>query len=325
MEPGDFLRKVNKLNKKAINELRSISEIILFKLNPHVGPSTLFYHQGYCIVRVRDIGRLLTRMHKNSIKSIKLARSLDKIMPKNYPPAGITFPKNIQRIMRKNHELNEYLRIDYESMFLFGDILLDQWAITIAYLMGFSKPDKFSFHKLIEQIEKEGNESRLLKLWSQKRSELIWLDSHIRFYRNRFITHVDRPLQKGTTRSVYEDRFQLFTPSPPDWIDDEEFKREMHPLTRLLPGYDKGPPHDYWLRRRPLTQLEYLFSNIVSIESKKDREEIQRLMGKYGGATPDYKIIGLNLISFIVEANPLVVEEAIKHIKKINLGNSKKK
>ncbi|MDD4954003.1 MAG: hypothetical protein PHG40_03740, partial [Candidatus Omnitrophica bacterium] len=189
---SDFIRNVDESKKRAETELQLVLKVILEKIKPSPGPFALPHHNAHCLVRIRDVGWILIRMNKNMRRINKLNYILENIRPKNHP-GGVPYPEDMQRIYRIVHELEEYMKIDYESIFLFGDILLDQWSLTVAYLVGFPKPSEFSFYRLIEHIEKESKSGRLSKVWEAKRAQMIWLDSHIRFYRNRFITHVDRP------------------------------------------------------------------------------------------------------------------------------------
>src|SRR3989338_1500372 len=106
-------------------------------------------------------------MNQYSIAAIKLSYKLDKILPAEYP-AGKKFPPNVCRVMHKSDELTQYMRLDFESLFVFGNILLDQWAIFVAYLLNWKNPEKYNFLRIVARMEGEGKRGNLSKLWSSK-------------------------------------------------------------------------------------------------------------------------------------------------------------
>ena len=80
---SEFLRKIEKIQNQAENELQRIGKILLKELKPPPNPYALFHHEGHCLTRGRDIARLLIRMHKNSLSLIKVSYALEKLRSKN--------------------------------------------------------------------------------------------------------------------------------------------------------------------------------------------------------------------------------------------------
>jgi len=216
------------------------------------------------------------------------------------------------------------MQIDFESLYMFGAILLDQWALQ-AIAVGClpikdglkkSKP----FVALLEFFE-ENKENKLSLIWKKLKEEMLWLNYQMRFYRNRFIVHANRPWQRGTTRSVYGDDYNLFTPTPPGWLDDEKLDEEIKKLINFAPGYIRTAPDNYWEKEHPAALIEKIFNNIGNVENKNDREKIASIYGQKGGTTPTFQVIAKRLFHFISESTNLLCDIVQNNLKNINLGN----
>jgi len=183
------------------------------------------------------------------------------------------------------------------------------------------KPEEFSFHILVEKLE-SGEVKITKELWQRRAKEMLWLDYQLRFYRNKFIVHANRPWQRGTTRSVYGEDFNLYNPTPPGWLDDEDINKKIKELVNLVKGYFRNVGNDYWIKESPKSLIEYIFNHIGEVSKKEDREKVSGLYKKIGGLTPTFQIIGKNLLQFVDAGTQILFEIAKSNIDRNDLGKS---
>lgn len=226
----------------------------------------------------------------------------------------------MRKVLRQENDLTEYMKQDLETLYLFGNILLDQWSLLAVYIGGLNKPEKFSLHRLVEKLQ-SGNAGILAPLWQKQSKEMLWLYYQLRLYRNRFVVHANRPWQRGTTRSVYGDDFNLFIPTPPGWVDDQRANEEIRKLLGLAPKWLQNARGDYWEKANPRALIERLFNYIGEIEKKEDRDKVAELFTRVvGGSTPTFQVMGTNLLQFIETGTGILFEIAKSNVAKINLG-----
>jgi hypothetical protein len=167
--------------------------------------------------------------------------------------------------------------------------------------LGDQKTKQFPFAALAELLE-EDDANSLEPVREAVRTRMRWLYWQLRFYRNRFIIHANRPWQRGTTRSVYGNDFNLHTPTPPGWLSEEEetsINQEVKSLLHLAPRAIRDAPEDWWQRKSPRALLEVLFDHIGTIESKQDRERIGYLFGRVGGSLPTFQTLAEHLLLLV--------------------------
>lgn len=119
--------------------------------------------------------------------------------------------------------------------------MLDQLSLQAITIANLNLPKKHPFVELVNFFE-SGQTSILDPIWNQLKEKILWLHYQLRFYRNRFVVHATRPWQRGTTGSVYGDDFNLFSPTPPGWLDDEKLNEEIKNLSTLHLSILKIPP-----------------------------------------------------------------------------------
>lgn len=222
--------------------------------------------------------------------------------------------------MSKHHELTEQMKLDMESLYVFGNLLLDQWAYMISYLVGTNNPDSFNFHALYDEMSSNKNKGLLSLLWGRHRKDIYWLYYQPCSYRNIFIEHVRRPWQRGNTMSVYGDDFNLFIPTPPGWLDDKQIQQSIKDIYYLAPKALKDMPDDYWEEKKLRRVLELTFNQIDRIEEKAGREKAWDVWKVVGGSTPSYDVVGYRLIDFVNSSIATMIEIISANPKKINLG-----
>jgi len=321
---------LNLIKDDAQKLLHRLSKTVSEGLKPHPGPYAFFNHVTQALERLKDCNRVVKRLFYERKELTELTYSEESLRPKDWPP-GKPFPDEVQKVMKQESELTEYMKQDMETLYIFGGMWLDQWALLALYIAGVSRPEKkyrHPFHDLVTEFEKENESticpiSRIYPIWENLKSDMLWLDYQIRFYRNRFIVHSDRPWQRGTSASTYGEEFNLWIPTPPGWLDDEKIDTEIRKLLHLAPSHIREAPDDHWEKARPRALIERIFNNIGNIENKDDRKKVARLFGKVGGSTPSFQIIAENLFRFICSATKQLNDSAKVNLKTINIGRSK--
>lgn len=302
------LEKLNLMGKK-------IHELI--KIKP--GPYAIFHHHSHMIERIKDVRLVIKRLGESRKKITDLSIRAESLRPKKTRP-GKPFSKKLQAIMKRQHDLTDQMKLDMESLYVFGNLLLDQWSYVIKYSIGIDSPKDFGFYALYDKISSEKDIGLLSLIRENHRKDIYWLCYQLRAYRNIFIEHVRRPWQRGNTMSVYGDDFNLFIPTPPGWLDGEQIRKRLQAIYHLAPKALRDAPDDYWEKRNLHRVLEITFMHIDQIDKKDDREKVWDVWKDIGGSTPSYDIVGHRLMSFIVNSIPTLMDIITKNPEKINLG-----
>ena len=308
--------------EQAEKKLRELSSIVLKGLTPPAGAYAFFHHSGHALARLGDCRKIISRLFQQRYLLVELAIERRKIEPKNWP-AGTAYPKEIQELLKKDGEISGYMQLDIESLYIFGGILLDQWALQVIAIGNLPLKKKIQninpFTDLLVFFE-EGNKSIIDRIWEDNKDKLLWLYYQMRFYRNRFIIHANRPWQRGSACSVYGEDYSLHTPTPPGWTDDKKLDEQIRGMIQFAPDYIQKAPDKYWEKERPGALIERIFDNIGKVEKREDRRRIADLFGEKGGTTPTFQILAKNLFEFIVDNTELLCEIAQANLENIDLG-----
>jgi hypothetical protein len=304
---------MEEIYKRGRDALLRISKDVIAARKPPPGPYAFFHHNGHALARLEDCHRLYRRMDQGRAELTQLAYEEDEVRPRDWP-AGVPYPEEVQRIITKSHEGTQLMELDLESLYLFGGILLDQWAFLALAVDGKKSKRGYAFAELIELFESNGV-GVVAPLWPILNAQMLWLHYQLRFYRNRFIVHADRPWQRGTTMSVYGDDFNLHTPTPPGWLDDAKLDAEIATLMHLAPQHIRAALSQYGAGRL----IEVLFDTIATYP-KADREKISRLYGQKGGSTPNFRILAKKLFTFIADGTEALFPIAVANAGAIALG-----
>jgi len=308
-----------KLAEEAEAALHRLSKIVLTGLKPPSGAYAFFHYSSHAITRLKDCRCIVKRLFAGRRKLTELARQEELTRPKNWP-AGKPYPNEVKKIMKEERELTECMKLDIESLYMFGMILLDQWALQSICIGNLALQKKHPFNELVYYFD-SGNNDILAPIWDQLKEKILWLHYQLRFYRNKFVVHANRPWQRGTTMSVYGDDFNLFIPTPPGWIDDEKANQEITELIYLAPEHIQKASSDYWEKKNPRRLIEILFDNIGNIEKKSDREKIASIFSTVGGSTPTFQILAGNLLEFVKLGTELLCDIAEQNLAYVDLGN----
>lgn len=308
------------LLEKVIEEHQKFNKIIHEKREIKPGTYKIFYHHSYLIGRINDIKVILNRLGKNRQELRNLAIKKEKFTPKKYKTKK--FSKKLQEIFSRSSNLTHQMQYDLESLYIFGNLALDQWAYLIGHIFDI-RTREFDFHNLYEEIAKKKKPNQeIADALEKHKANIIWLYFQVRFFRNIFIEHLRDPWQRGNTMSVYGDEFNLFIPSPPGWLPEEEKRDLLQSIQDYMPDYLKKAPDDYWEKANPRRVLEIIYHRIDSIPEHKDREKIWDVWRKVGGSTPSYDLIAFRLVYFLHESVKTINEYISENSESIRLGET---
>lgn len=300
------------------NKQRVLSKDIhkLIEITP--GTYALWHHHSYIFGRLKDIETILERMGKNKKRLIELAIKENKVRPTKYFKRKAS--KILQPILAEHDKITHQMKLDMESLYIFGNMLLDQWTYFIWYALGLGVVPTHPFFELANKIQAKEVNGPLEKIKEKHADSIFWLLYQIRFYRNKFIEHVDQPRQVGNTASVYGDDFQLFIPTPPGWEDNVKVKKILEEIYPLAPEALRNAPDDYWEKKNLKRVLEVTFMNIGKLEKQSDREKVWNAWNLVGGTTPSYDLLAAKLLAFMLESTETISTLVHENPSRINLG-----
>lgn len=291
----------------AEQRLLDLNSVVLDGKKPPPGPYAFFHHNSHAIERLRDVHRSVRRLLVNRQQLRVLAEQEEKMRATYEDHDSDAFVADITPIWNSSHEATEHMKQDFESVYLFGGILLDQWSHLAILIGGEGIGRQHPFRKLVRALE-TGSAPLLRTLWVSTRVDMLWAFHHIRFYRNHFIVHADRPWQRGSTHGLHTDDFRLFTPSPPGWLKQGDLSVTVDDL--LSPAPPDLQARLSSLRTNPRTCLEAMFDTIGEFPSPEARREIEKVYGKVGGQTPTFQVVAGRIYRFIQEGTEILVEIA---------------
>lgn len=298
------------LATEAGKRLQLFSNVLIDRLKPPPGTYGLFNHISQALGRVKDCEYIVKRLYEGREKLNM-----------------IEIDKNLSESDKQSLETdtNQYMQLDFEALYVFGGTLLDQWAIISLYISGDKKPKdyKHPFQQIVTEFDK-GDKNRIFNIWLNCKPLMLWLYYQVRFYRNKFVIHSEKPWQRGPFWSVYGEDYCLSIPSPPGWLDEEIIKSEIKEIYHLVPDSIKKLPEGHG-SKQPLFIIEPLFKNICDIQNREDREKVARIFGKVGGSTPSFQIVAEKIFTFIILGTELLIKIACEDIALVNIGKSKEK
>jgi hypothetical protein len=268
-----------------------------------------------------DVKTIVTRLLENRQLLTQLTYRQEALRPKVKIRYGKLASKRFQLVWDKYVAVNQRMKLDMESLFIFGNLLLDHWAIVTAYLVGKTHPEDLNFFKLADQLQGRGDKGLMQPLWANHHKDILWLLYQIRNYRNIFIEHMRDPWQRGTSMLTYGNDFRLSSPAPPDCIGEDEIEKEVKKIRHLAPHWARNSE---WYRKYPRQLLEVIFFYIDEIKEKQQREEVWTVWKKLGGWTFSYDMIAFRLMRFLAESILTMLDVLAKHPDKIYVGAAPK-
>jgi len=177
-------------------------------------------------------------------------------------------------------ENNEAIKIDVQSLFIFGSIMINRSLLLLK--MYFPDQEKDSNNKSMHSkiwsfydvLSKSSKLSELLQKFRDSfLTNIKWLSSSLRFYRNEFIEHLDKGYQQGMNFGFYQNDFAL---SSYKWnYDDndnqrvENFRTKLENLGVKIPERSDGGRsmiNRYYIQK--------LFDNIILVPDKLLKEAL---------------------------------------------------
>ena len=320
--------KIVYLCDQSIEKLRVI-EKKLVALKAQKKPAAVFYHIGYLMERIKDVRRIMIRMALTRKDLTDLQIKIQALTPERIAP-GKPFSKRLQVVHRKNDDLRDQMRQDMESLYIYGNLLLDQWSYIISYIAGYEVPKDqreiaagkkdINFAGLLNLLQAKGYKGELSQFWKLHKKDIIWLNFHLRWYRNIFVEHMRKPWQRGTTMASYGDDFNFHIPTPVGYIDDTERKKILQDIYKLAPKRLKDMPDDYWEKKNLHRALEVTLYYIDELENQSDRDKVWEAWHTLGGSAPSYDTIGIRLLNYLFTSLKTIGDFADKHPKLIKFG-----
>jgi hypothetical protein len=256
------------------------------------------YHNSYLVKRIDDMNVIIERLSKSNKKLTELHIREHAIF--SFEKEKEKYKSNkFQAMRRKGSGLNNRMRLDLETLYIVGNLVLDQWAFVTAHLVGMKIQDKFGYGKFYHELRQNKSNNRLAIIWENHKDDIIWLYYNIREFRNKFIEHLERPLQQGTTRSVFGDSFNLHVPTPPMFVNKGIRNKKLKSISHLAPEWLKNAPEEYWEKANKHRMLEVTMNNIEKVDKHHDREKVWALWKEFGGSTLTYQKIAGRLASFL--------------------------
>ena len=283
---------LTRLRESAAQNLHCLTKTVLDALKPPPGPYAFFYHASGSLGRLQDCHFILGRLFAGRSRLNALA---------------------------VHQAATNQMRLDFESLYLFGGILLDQWSLLAISVGRLSLPKKYPFTELVDFLER-GQRSVIQPLWMELKATILWLHYQVRFYRNRFVVHANRPWQRSTTHAVLGDDFRLFCPSPPGWLDDERLTNRLRDVVSQHPRFADGVGEGYLTKRRPRALLQVLFDDIGSLESRDAREQVASLFGQFGASTPTFQAVAERLYELVGKGTAVLIEITKANLANVDLG-----
>lgn len=299
--------KIIYLCDKSVEKLRVV-EKQLVELRTQGKPAAVFYHIGYLLERIKDVQRIMMRMALTRKELTDLQIKIHSLTPTKIIP-GMPYPKRLQKVNRRSDNLREQMRQDMESLFIYGNLLLDQWSYVISYIAGYEIPKnekekasgkkELNFMGLLNLLQSKEYTGELVQFWNTHKKDIIWLNFHLRAYRNIFVEHMRKPWQRGTTMASYGDDFNFHIPTPVGYVNEVKKKKVLQEIYKLAPQRLKDMPDDYWEKKNLHRVLEVTLYYIDELEDQCDRDKVWEAWHMLGGSAPSYDTIGIRLLNYV--------------------------
>jgi hypothetical protein len=319
----DFWREddFGKVAERAENAIKQLSSDVLNAKKPRPGPYTFFSHNAHALKRVQDVRRVLKRMASLRRRLVHLDAEFDRRKPKDWP-GGVPYPEEIKAIMKASNEVNGYLEMDFEALYFYGGILLDQLAALACHVGGLDKVLWFS--RLIQRFEKEPGDASfptiLETLWTKQRQPLLRHYASFKIFRDKFIVHHDLPWQRGTGRDMTNGEFVLNSFLSPGWLSEEQ---EGEAAAELMSILDDAPE---WLKSAAtswnwMQLVPELLKNVDQFD-ESTRKRIHKVALKFGFSSATYHDIGEQLLNLSADFAEELVAIANADMNRVQLQMS---
>lgn len=310
---------VKKLLDEIAGTIRSIDRSLLDAHEPEAGAYAFFNHSSHLLTRTEDIGLVTRRLLARREELSEAYRAEGDLMTAGVKPYG---PEH-QRVLTQAADLSRDMRLDMESLYLFGALAVDQFAHLALRLGGL--PQKApntgtgnAFTLFAKWLE-NGRYGALQPLWQTVGHQLVWVRWHVWFYRNQLIVHADRPWQRGSNHGHTIDDFSLFIPAPLGWNDHSALFPHVAEVWREVQEVlddDREPS-----TTPPGVLLDTMFLRIDEVPRRATRRAIGDLYAQMGGMTPSFQIIAGRTLLFLRNGTAVLGTIAAERAAEVDLGN----
>lgn len=300
-----------RLLEAARTDVQTLSTTILEALRPPSGPYALFHHLSHLGERMNDVRTIIHRLGAARQTLKEIMQRQDQSLREGTELSG--------DLHRQHDELVAQMKLDFESLYVFSNMLLDQLAHVIAYCVGADDPEAWNFHRLTMTLQ-AANPGTLARFSERHLRDVLWLFYQIRFYRNVFVEHVRRPWQRGQTMTVAGEDFSFFIPTPPGWLSTREQRDALDRALTIESPTVARLPKGSWERANPGRRLEIAFHHIDEIPRQTDREALWEVWSRIGGSTPSFHVVASRLAEFVVSAILTIVDFVREHRTRVQLG-----
>lgn len=195
--------------------------------------------------------------------------------------------------------LPQQMRLDFEALYIFGNLALDQWAMLAATLAGDCGIAVENYQNLFDILQGSHYAGVLRTIWDQHSRDMIWLCYNLRFVRNCFIEHAHVARSRWTGGGMHTPDFSLdisplVRPGEIAPFTDDVVRQIRDLGRRLLPA----PLAESVEQERPGYVLLLLMSGIDDVPRQVDRETIRNLAEDVGVHTTSYHILASRLLRF---------------------------
>lgn len=259
------------------------------------------YQLSYLTGRLEHMKIVTGRLIRQNQRLIELAWMQEKYEPRRRPRSA--FSKKLQAIFKESHELGLRMAIDLETLYVYGNLALDHWASVVGLIANVPDASEWSYPyaklhgEIVKTVPPEG--LRRLKLADEK--DIYWLFYNLREFRNKFIEHIDRPLQKGSSRRTYYMGFNFYVPAASGSLTDEELAEQYARINHLQEPFVRNLPPNHW-QRKPQVVLQSMVQRIETIENYEDRQLVLSVWKVVGGDSVSYEVLLRRFTKLLIDS-----------------------
>ena len=194
------------MNSDKLKELNDSFRSLEKKLAEYDMPDNLFNKFMSLLLSSTNFFELISTRYKNIRQKISDIHREDMIWINSHPD------ERVRPAHPDENYANAAIRVDVESLFMFGIILVRRTLPIIKIFIKDQPPTKTfeDVSNFYQWIMTEQNLDPLtLRLRDDLKNDFRWLNSVLRFYRNKFIEHLDIPQQQGMSFSLGGKEFSL--------------------------------------------------------------------------------------------------------------------
>ncbi len=260
--------------------------------------ATWAYHHTYLRERLQDVRIIVGRMveAKREFARLQAEQAPRREQGGDLDPRILTLPVQ--------------MKLDFESLYIFGNLALDQWVMLVSALTGEPTGDRPDFHRLVMMLQATEYAGMLLPAWERHRNDIVWLYYHVRSVRNHFVEHLRTPLQRSQVLTFYGADFELFMPAMPSGDGNRpSIGDAAETLIRQLGRqHVTHVPSEEWDEYGFPYVLQLVFHSIDALGTQVEREQVWEAWQRLGGTLPSYHIVALRLGRFLDESLCTVIE-----------------